>query len=78
MVNSGGLLIQTANVDFYIFCMDPAPDGKSFSETPRKWEEFWGTMIALLTLTLPVTAIATYSFNSNVQPPAITVPAADK
>jgi hypothetical protein len=56
--------------------MDPAPSGKPFSESPHKWDEFWGTMIALLTLTLPVAAIATYS--SNVQPAAITVPAAEK
>jgi hypothetical protein len=41
-----------------IFFMDPAPSGKTLPTL--HWEEFIGTAIAILTLTLPVAAIATY------------------
>lgn len=79
MLSSGSLTLRifvVCQCQFIIFFMNPAPSGKPFPESPHKWEEFWGTMIALLTLTLPVAAIATYS--STVQPAAITVPAAQK
>jgi hypothetical protein len=46
--------------------MDPATSGKPLPASTHKWEEFWGTMIALITLTLPVTAIA---FASPATPP---------
>jgi hypothetical protein len=46
--------------------MDPATSGKPLPAPARKWEEFLGTMIALITLTLPVTAIA---FSSPATPP---------
>jgi hypothetical protein len=42
--------------------MDPAPSSnKSLPVSTHVWEEVWGTVIALLTLTLPIAAIATYS-----------------
>jgi hypothetical protein len=44
--------------------MDPAPSSKSLPASTPKWEEVWGTIIALLTLTLPIAAIATYSPSS--------------
>jgi hypothetical protein len=44
--------------------MDPAPSDQSLPAITHKWEEFWGTFIALLTLTLPIAAIATYSPSS--------------
>jgi hypothetical protein len=46
--------------------MDPATSGKPLPTPTIKWEEFWGTVIALITLTLPVTAIA---FSSLSTPP---------
>jgi hypothetical protein len=46
--------------------MDPATSAKPLPAPTRKWEEFLGTMIALITLTLPVTAIA---FSSPATPP---------
>jgi hypothetical protein len=46
--------------------MDPATSGKPLPAPTIKWEEFWGTLIALVTLTLPVTAIA---FSSPSTPP---------
>ena len=49
--------------------MDPAPSSnKSLPASTHAWEEVWGTIIALLTLTLPIVAIATYSPSS---PPGI-------
>jgi hypothetical protein len=39
--------------------MDPVPSGKNL--LTRNWEEFIGTVIAILTLTLPLAAIATYA-----------------
>jgi hypothetical protein len=52
-----------------IYFMDPAPSGKALPT--RNWEEFLGTVIALFTLTLPLTAIATYA--PSTPPPAAQV-----
>ncbi len=41
--------------------MDPAPSDKPLPASAHNWEEFWGTIIALVTLTLPIAAIATYA-----------------
>jgi hypothetical protein len=51
--------------------MDPATSGKTLPAPTRKWEEFLGTIIALITLTLPVTAIALSSLAA--PPPAAQV-----
>jgi hypothetical protein len=53
-----------------------APSGKSQTEPPpHKWSEFWGSAIAILTLTLPVAAIVHYSPASRVQALPTVLPA---
>ncbi len=43
------------------------PSANPADQPPDRWAEIWGTVIAVLTLTLPLLAIANFSSSSRVQ-----------
>jgi len=43
------------------------PSANPADQPPDRWAEIWGTVIAVLTLTLPLLAIANFSSSSRIQ-----------
>ncbi|HEY9873169.1 MAG TPA: hypothetical protein V6D12_07020 [Candidatus Obscuribacterales bacterium] len=42
------------------------PSAKSSDQVAHRWAEIWGTVIAIVTLTLPLFAIANFSASSSI------------
>jgi hypothetical protein len=59
------MTIDDTNIEFKIDYMESgAPSGKSANEPTHRWGNIWGTGIAIVTLILPIAAIANYSANN--------------